>query len=123
MSAVGTTERTAARGQAELSVQEILAHLEERMERPLIGLAVDASASAISRWRSGESMPGHAKEARLRNLHTVFRMLEQTDGAHVARAWFMGMNPQLEDRSPLEAIAEGDVKSVLAAARAFAAGA
>ena len=32
------------------------------------------------------------------------------------------MNPQLDDRSPAEVIAEGDLRAVLAAARAFLAG-
>jgi hypothetical protein len=32
------------------------------------------------------------------------------------------MNPQLDDRAPAEAIAEGDLRETLAAARAFAAG-
>ena len=27
-------------------------------------------------------------------------MLEQSDGPEVTQAWFQGLNPQLEDRSP-----------------------
>lgn len=37
----------------------------------------------------------------------------------VIRAWFMGMNPQLGDESPIEALREGRVRDVMAAARAF----
>lgn len=38
------------------------------------------------------------------------------------RAWFVGMNPQLDDDSPAEAIHGGRLKEAMAAARAFAAG-
>jgi hypothetical protein len=44
----------------------------------------------------------------------------------VAQAWFQGLNPQLEDRSPARLLREGDLDDVgpqiLAAARAFAVG-
>jgi hypothetical protein len=41
---------------------------------------------------------------------------------HTIRAWFIGMNPQLDDESPIEAVLSGRHKEVLAAARAFLAG-
>lgn len=38
------------------------------------------------------------------------------------RAWFIGLNPQLDDVSPAEAIHDGRLKEAKAAARAFVAG-
>lgn len=35
------------------------------------------------------------------------------------RAWMPGMNPQLDDDSPIEAMAEGRFKEAMAAARSF----
>ena len=52
--------------------------------------------------------------------------LADTDGAEVARAWFQGLNPQLEDRSPARLLREGDIDDVgpqvIAAERAFLVG-
>lgn len=49
-------------------------------------------------------------------------MLKGDDADPTIRAWFMGMNPQLDDVSPAEALAEDRFREVLAAARAFLAG-
>ena len=38
------------------------------------------------------------------------------------RAWFIGMNPQLDDESPAEVIREGRVKDALTAAKTFVSG-
>jgi hypothetical protein len=42
-----------------------------------------------------------------------------TDSPAVVRAWFMGMNPQLDDENPAEVLAEGRSREVMAAARAY----
>jgi hypothetical protein len=44
------------------------------------------------------------------------------ESAQTVRAWFLGMDPRLDDTSPAEAIREGRLKEAMAAARAFAAG-
>jgi len=38
------------------------------------------------------------------------------------RSWFIGMNPQLDDRAPAEVLREDDLREVLAAAQAYLAG-
>jgi hypothetical protein len=53
----------------------------------------------------------------------VARLLLAVDADHTVRAWFIGMNPQLDDEAPIDAIAAGDTKAVLAAARSFIDGA
>lgn len=54
------------------------------------------------------------------------RCYAAADGPKVARAWFQGLNPQLDDRSPARLLREGDLDetgpAVLGAARAFLAG-
>ena len=44
------------------------------------------------------------------------------DSSRVVKAWFIGLNPQLDDESPAEAIREGRLKEAMSAARAFVAG-
>jgi hypothetical protein len=48
-------------------------------------------------------------------------ILEKEEAPPTVRAWFMGMNEQLDDLTPTEAIALGREKDALVAARAFVA--
>ncbi|MFT4220189.1 MAG: hypothetical protein QM611_06695 [Microbacterium sp.] len=62
------------------------------------------------------------EERKLRNTFQVYGLLSSVEGDHTVRAWFMGMNPQLDDDSPAEALAAERFREVASAARAFAAG-
>ncbi|MFE4867672.1 hypothetical protein [Streptomyces sp. NPDC056682] len=50
---------------------------------------------------------------------TVFRLIADVEGDHLARAWMVGMNPHLGDRAPLLVIRDGDTAAVIAAAHAY----
>ncbi|MET8019664.1 MULTISPECIES: hypothetical protein [Streptomyces] len=41
----------------------------------------------------------------------------QRDGDNITRAWMVGMDPHLDEQSPIQAIAAGQTDAVLAAAR------
>ena len=49
--------------------------------------------------------------------------LAETESPEIAQAWFQGLNPQLNDRSPARMLREGELDEVgpgvIAAARAF----
>jgi hypothetical protein len=49
--------------------------------------------------------------------------LADADSPQIAQAWFQGLNPQLNDRSPARILREGELEevgpAVIAAARAF----
>lgn len=49
-------------------------------------------------------------------------MLAQLESPSVVRAWFIGMNPQLQDLSPAEVLRDGEDKVAMEAATAFLAG-
>jgi hypothetical protein len=53
----------------------------------------------------------------------IAKMLAQTDPPSVVQAWFQGLNPLLDDRSPARLLREGESEDagpqVIAAARAF----
>ena len=66
--------------------------------------------------------PRETAEKRLRAAYQVFRLLEGCEAFPTIRAWFMGMNPQLDDLSPTEAIANDQYRDVMSAARTFASG-
>jgi hypothetical protein len=52
----------------------------------------------------------------------VFQLLQEEESAHTIRAWFIGMNPQLNDKAPAMAIREGKTRDALVAAKSFVAG-
>ena len=51
--------------------------------------------------------------------HRVWHQIASADGNEVARAWFVGSNPTLDESSPIEAIRDGDFQSVIDAAQEF----
>jgi hypothetical protein len=81
---------------------------------------------AVNQWAAGDREPSEAVQLRLRLALQVALMIAEPDGEAVARAWFQGMNPQLDDRSPARLLREGDLDEVgpevLRAARAFLVG-
>jgi len=81
---------------------------------------------AVREWSTGEREPRAGVEARLRLALQVALLIARHDSAAVARAWFQGLNPQLDDRSAARLLREGDLEEVgplvLSAARAFVSG-
>jgi hypothetical protein len=81
---------------------------------------------AVRQWADGERAPGEVIQQRLRVALQVALMLEASDGREVTQAWFQGLNPNLDDRSPARLLRDGDLDeagpAVIAAARAFAIG-
>ena len=81
---------------------------------------------AVHEWVSGERTPSELTQHRLRTALQVAIVVADADGPTVAQAWFQGLNPQLEDRSPARLLREGDLDevgpAVIAAGRAFLVG-
>lgn len=87
-----------------------------------------SEARAVRQWATGVRMVRNpAVEPRLRLALQVASMLCEGEGnPAVAQAWFQGLNPQLEDRVPVQLLREGDMvadgPALLDAARAFLSG-
>lgn len=81
---------------------------------------------AVHEWAEGVRRPSELVQRRLRLALQVARMISESDGAAIAQAWFQGLNPQLDDRSPARLLRDGDLDEVgplvVAAARVFLAG-
>jgi hypothetical protein len=77
----------------------------------------------VRQWAEGEREPSEEVRQRLRVALQVALPLAQEESPEIAQAWFQGMNPQLDDRSPARLLREGDIDevgpAVIAAARAF----
>ena len=81
---------------------------------------------AVREWAEGTREPSEPVKQRFRVALQVGLMLEQSDGREITQAWFQGLNPQLDDRSPARLLRDGELEEtgplVLAAARAFLVG-
>jgi hypothetical protein len=95
------------------SLQDVLG---QKLAAHIAGLA---DVKAIGEYAKGSREPRLDVEERLRLAYQVFQIIVDSDSDHVARAWFIGLNPQLNDDTPADAIREGRYKDVLAAARAY----
>ena len=102
-------------------LDQAVRELQETLTRRLVAyIAGVKDAKTVTRWASGEAtdMRGDA-EQRIRTAYEIAQLLSQYESGAVVRAWFIGLNPQLDDASPAEAIHEGRLKEALGAARAF----
>lgn len=115
--------REAHRQTTETSVEQITIFLEEVLGRKLVAaLAGVADPKAVGRWAAGERSPRAAAEERLRVAYQVFRLLLTEESKHTIRAWFIGLNPQLNDESPVMVIRAGRFQEVMVAAKAYVSG-
>ncbi|TFC63812.1 hypothetical protein [Cryobacterium sp. TMT2-4] len=114
-------DRAAHERSVGLSVTEIAAMLQAQLGQVLLGVIVGKNARTLARWTHATVRPPHASEKLLRDTFQVFEILISVHSPEVARAWFMGMNPELGDASPAEALSEGRSREVMAAARSYVA--
>ncbi len=115
--------REAHRQTTESTIQQITRFLEEVLGRKLVAtLAGVQDPKAVGRWAEGTRSPRAAAEERLRTAYQIFRLLLAEESKYTIRAWFIGLNPQLNDESPLLAINEGRFQEVMVAAKAYISG-
>ena len=107
---------------ADVDLIDQVAALKTLLGTKLMSLTMGVDPVTVDRWIAGQSHPRLDNEKRIRATYQVYELLKGVEASPTIRAWFMGMNPQLDDRSPSETTAEGDLRAVLAAARAFRAG-
>jgi hypothetical protein len=122
VSDLAIASQEAHRRVTESDVQQITEYLDEVLGRKLVAtLAGVKDQKAVARWASGERSPRTGAEERLRAAYQIFRLLN-AEAPHTVRAWFIGLNPQLDDESPIIVIQEGRLREAMVAARAYLAG-
>jgi hypothetical protein len=119
-----TAATEAHRTTVESSVADIAAFLQEALGQKLVAYMVGVEdPKTVGRWAAEKRLPQDpAAERRLRAAYQTFQLLATQESPHTVRAWFVGLNPQLDDESPATAIRENRVRDVMVAARAFLAG-
>jgi hypothetical protein len=105
---------------------EVARTLQDLLSRRLTAVMAGVKdGKTIARWASGEIAEARydAAEQRLRTAYRiVLLLLNSQDSPQTVKAWFIGLNPHLDDVSPAEAIRNGQLREALAAAAAFVAG-
>ena len=92
--------------------------LTRRMTARIAGVK---DGKTITRWATGEftDVRDFEVEQRLRTSYEIAQILRASEPDPTVRAWFLGLNPHLHDVSPVEALASGQLKEAISAARAF----
>ena len=106
-------------------LNELAGALQERLSRRLTAyIAGVDNGKTVSRWASGEvgTIRDHGVEQKLRTAYEISLLLANYESATTIRSWFIGLNPQLGDDTPIDALREGRLKETVAAARAFTVG-
>ena len=111
----------------ETAFNDMVSVLNDNLGPGLTQLIAGKDRQTVARWMSGKQLPKSLEvERRIRAAYQIFMFLAHDPQApqspHTVRAWFMGMNGQLDDMSPAEAIAENRTREAMAAARAYRAG-
>lgn len=120
----GTDRRTRAHdGSVRAETHEITAFLRELFGPKLVAYMAGVSdEKRVHKWANGEGMSSQS-ETRLRAAYQIAWLLLDHDQAETVRAWFIGMNPQLEYEAPASAIREDQHRLAMVAAEAFITGA
>ena len=112
-------ERQVHRQATAAPVSEIAGTLQELLSRRLTAfIAGVGDGKTVSRWASGEvaEIRDVWMEQRLRTAYEITQLLLTYDASQTVKAWFIGLNPQLGDVSPAEALREGRLKDALSTA-------
>lgn len=118
---IEATPAAAHRQSVETPIDQIVTVLEEVFGRALLAHMAAVNVRSVSQWRDGRT-PREQSQRRLGTIYQVLQLLLQANGEHTARAWFIGLNPQLDDQAPADAIRDGLLRETLGAARAFVRG-
>ena len=102
-------------------VSEIATEMQNLLSRSMTAYMVNVKEGrTISRWANKETTDiRHDSEQRLRAAYEIAQLIGTYYSPEVARAWFIGCNPRLDDATPADALHEGKLREVLSAAQAF----
>ncbi|MFY0408950.1 hypothetical protein [Solicola sp. PLA-1-18] len=101
-----------------ISDADLVAVLADKLGPKVVADIVQKDRSCISRWRAGAKVPTGTSQT-LRLVLQIFSMLEVAESEDTVRAWFLGMNPELDFAAPAEVVRIGKHRDVMEAARSF----
>jgi hypothetical protein len=103
----------------EPTIPELVGYLRDALGFRLTALIAGvADAEMLREWASSETRPNPDVERRLRDAFKIAELLLHEESPQAVRSWFLGMNPELDDRAPALVLAD-DPDLVGEAARNF----
>lgn len=106
-----------------VEVKDVVAALSDfRLSQADLARATGASERSVRNWKKTSAIRPEYEE-RLRDVREVVLVLEDSLTPRGVGQWLRARNRMLQDRRPLEMIAEEKVEPVMKAARAFVDGA
>ena len=107
-----------------LSTAELVRQLNSHLGPTLVAaLAAVKDRKLPHKWAQSDGPePRPVSLERLHMAHRIWRLISSSDGDTVARAWFIGANPRLDEESPIIAIRNGRGDDAHRAAVAFVEG-
>lgn len=109
-----------------LSFPEVVRDLVDIVGKKLTAyMASVKDVRSVEKWMAGAE-PYKGSDQRLRTAYLTASLLATREAPAVIQRWFVGLNPELEDRSAATLLREGEIEvagpAVLRAARTFIAG-
>jgi hypothetical protein len=107
-----------------LDVHEMVRQLNSHLGPTLVATLANVNDRKLpGKWaQPGGVEPRPESLRRLQAAHRCWTTVSMRESDHVARAWFIGANPRLEEVPPVVALREGRVAEVLNAAQSFVEG-
>ncbi|TAM66996.1 MAG: hypothetical protein EPN48_15155 [Microbacteriaceae bacterium] len=106
---------------ARMDIREITRRLNAALGATLVGALAGSKDPKISyKWaQQNGPVPKPASVQRLQFAYTQWLAIAEAEGEQVARMWFIGSNPWLDQDTPVDAIREGRFKQAAAATAAM----
>lgn len=106
---------------ARMDVHQVARELVESLGPTLVAAMTGTRDRKLpAKWAKPDGPNPRADFVRRLQLgHRAWKALEAEEGDHVARQWFIGGNPHLDEDTPITAIREDRGKAVIAAVEAF----
>lgn len=104
-----------------MDIHETVRQLTSHLGPTLVALLANVNDRKLPhKWSAADGPePRYESKQRLMVAHRIWKDLSQSENDYTARNWFIGANPRLGEVSPAEALREGKLREVAAAARAF----
>lgn len=106
---------------ARLDIHELVRRLNSHLGPLLVASLAGSKDSKLPyKWAKQDGpTPGPAFQKRLQLAHRVWLSLADAESEAIARAWFIGGNPFLDEDTPITALREDRHKDVFQALTAF----
>lgn len=106
---------------AKISTREIAGELTCALGPSVVAILAGVRDRKLpAKWAKKDGpTPRDESIQRLQAAHRIWRAISEEESPEVAKVWFIGLNPLLEEKPPMVALNEGRIREALEAARAF----